>query len=84
MKYKEGGLKLHNIFLFDKTLKLSWLRRYIKSSSKWTVIPNDILKFGPDYLHRILELTSNPFWKDVIKSLEIFWQSDAPYHNFLY
>ena len=70
-EYHEGGLKLHNIFLFAKTLKLSWLRRYIKSSGKWTVIPNDfelfdIFKFGPDYLDRILELTSNPFWKDVI------------------
>ena len=75
--------------IFDKTLKLSWLRRYIKSSGKWTVIPNDfelfgIFKFGPDYLDRIIELTSNPFWKDVIKSLNIFWQSDAPYHkNFI-
>ena len=87
-EYHEGGLTLHNIFLFDKTLKLSSLRRYIKSSGKWTVITNDfelfdIFKFGPDYLDRIIELTSNPFWKDVIKSLYIFWQSDAPYHNHL-
>ena len=29
-----GGLKLHNIALFDNTLKLSWLRRYLRSNSK--------------------------------------------------
>ena len=53
-EYYHGGLKLHNISLFDKTLKISWLRRYIGSSGKWTVIPNDfelfdVFKFGPDY-----------------------------------
>ena len=85
-EYREGGLKLHNIFIFDKTLKLSWLRRYIRSSGKWAVIPNDfelfdIFKFGPDYLDKIKELTLNPFWKDVIKSLHQFWQSEAPYHK---
>ena len=85
-EYQEGGLKLYNIFLFYKTLKLSWLRMYIQSSGKWTVIPNDfelfdIFKFGRDYLDRIIELTSNRFWIDVIKSLKIFWQSDAPYHK---
>ena len=26
-------------------------------------------------------MTSNPFWKDVINSLSVFWQSDAPYHK---
>ena len=88
-EYQEGGLKLNNIFLFDKTLKLSWLRRYIQSSRKWTVIPNDfelfdIFQFGPDYLDRIIEFTSNRFWIDVIKSLKILWQSDASYHrNFI-
>ena len=29
-----GGLKLHNIQLFDKTFKLSWLKRFLKSNSK--------------------------------------------------
>ena len=35
-----GGLKLHTIALFDQTLKLSWLRRFLKSKSKWTIFPN--------------------------------------------
>ena len=29
-------------------------------------------------------MTSNPFWKDVIQSLQIFWNSEAPFHkNFI-
>ena len=35
-----GGLKLHDIALFDQTLKLSWLRRFLSSKSKWTVFPD--------------------------------------------
>ena len=33
----DGGLKLHNISLFDKALKLGWLKRYLKTSSKWKI-----------------------------------------------
>ena len=67
-----GGLKLHNIALFDKTLKLSWLRRFLKSKSKWTIFPNsfeliDAFNYGPEYLDRIIEMTSNKFWIDVSK-----------------
>ena len=77
-----GGLKLHNISLFDQTLKLSWLRRYLSSNGKWTVIPShfelsDAFKFGPLYLDRIIETTSNKFWIDVIKSTQMLWQSNA-------
>ena len=81
-----GGLKLHNIALFDKTLKLSWLRRFLKSKSKWIIFPNsfeliDVFTYGPDYLDRIIEMTSNKFWIDVIKSLQILWNSEAVLHK---
>ena len=77
-----GGLKLHNISLFDQTLKLSWLRRYLTSNGKWTVIPShfelsEAFKFGLLYLDRIIETTSNKFWIDVIKSTQMLWQSNA-------
>ena len=79
---KHGGLKLHNIVLFDKTLKLSWLRRYLRSTGKWTVVPNDFdlneaFVFGADYLERTIEATDNKFWKDVIRSTLHLWQTDA-------
>ena len=49
------GLKLHNIALFDQTLKLSCLRRFLSSKSKWTVFTdsfelNDAFTFGLVYL----------------------------------
>ena len=72
-----GGLKLQNITIFDQTLKLSWLRRYLQSSSKWTLFPNsfeldEAFLYGPDYLDRIIEMTSNKFWIDVIRSLRCY------------
>ena len=77
-----GGLKLHNISLFDQTLKLSWLRRYLSSRGKWTIIPfnielSDAFKYGPIYLDRIIETTSNKFWVVFIKSTQMLWQSNA-------
>ena len=62
-EFSYGGLKLHNISLFDKTLKLGWIKRFLQSNSKWTIIPLEFdlekcLTFGPDYLERIVELTS--------------------------
>ena len=77
-----GGLKLHNLNLFDKSLKLSWLKRYLVSSSKWTIFPNnfelgDVFTYGPDILDKIKETTSNKFWLDVMDSLTFMWQTDA-------
>ena len=73
-----GGLKLHNISLFDKTLKLGWIKCFLQSNSKWTIIPLEFdlekcLTFGPDYLERVVELTSNKFWQDVLSSLKLLW-----------
>ena len=81
-----GGLKLHNIALFDQTLKLSWLRRFLSSKSKWTVFPNSFelnhaFIFGPEYLNSIIEMTSNKFWIDVIKSVQMLWNSEAVLHK---
>ena len=77
-----GGLKLPNLPLFDKSLKLGWLKRYLISKGKWTVFPNDfelweVFTYGPDILDKVLELTSNKFWQDVLLSLEFFWKTDA-------
>ena len=72
-----GGLKLPNLPLFDKSLKLGWLKRYLTSKGKWTVYPNDfelweVFTYGPDILDKLLELASNNFWQDVLLSLDSF------------
>ena len=76
-----GRLKLHNLQLFDKALKLSWLKRYLRSKGKWTVFPNDfelweVFNYGPDILEKLVETTTNKFWLYVLKSLGFFWQTD--------
>ena len=73
---------MHNIVVFDRTLKLSWLRRYLRSNGKWTVVANDfdltdMFVLGSDYLERTIEATDNRFWKDAIKSTSHLWQTDA-------
>ena len=57
----KGGLKLHNIKLFDTALKLSWLKTYLRSSSKWTTYPKDmelegVFIYRLVYIARIEEL----------------------------
>ena len=34
-------MKLHNLSIFDAALKLGWLKRFLKSNSKWTIFPKD-------------------------------------------
>ena len=48
-----GGMKLHNLELFDKSLKIGWLKRYVKSNAKWCSFPDDfelydLFKYGID------------------------------------
>ena len=80
----DGGLKLHNIKLFDAALKIGWLRRYIVTHSKWSVIPyncdfDGLFKYGVDYIERLLEITFNPFWLNVLNSLKMLWKDDKIY-----
>ena len=77
----DGGLKMHNIKIFDAALKIGWLRIYIVTHSKWSVIPyncdfDGLFKYGVDYIERLLEITFNPFW---LKSLKMLWKDDKIY-----
>ena len=77
----EGGLKLHNLKRFDAALEIGWLKRYISTKSKWTITPfvnefDGLFRFGIDYIERLLEMTFNPFWLDVLKSLKNLWTDD--------
>ena len=83
---KFGGLKLHNLELFDKSLKIGWLKRYLKSKAKWCSVPDDfelydLFKYGIDFIDRIIEMTTNPFWIDVLKSIKILGAKEDFVHN---
>ena len=81
-QFHNGVLDLHNIALFYTTLKSSWLRRFLQTNSKRTVIPKSFelggaFTFGLDHLDRIIEATTNKIWIDVIKRIQMLWQSGA-------
>ena len=72
----DGGIRLHNLKIFDAALKLGWLKRYITTNSKWSVIPyyfdfDGLFKYGVDYIGRLLKITFNPFWLNVSHSLKM-------------
>ena len=80
----DGGLKLHNLKIFDAALKIGWLKRYNNTSSKWSVVPynfdfDGLFKYGVDYIERLLEITFNPFWLNVLHSLKLLWKDDKIY-----
>ena len=73
----DGGLKLHNLKFFDAAQKIDWLKRYNNTKSKWSVVPynfdfDGLFKYGVDYIERLLEMTFNPFWLNVLHSLKMF------------
>ena len=77
-----GGMKLNNLELFDSSLKVGWLKRYLRSDAKWCVIPDDfelfnVFKYGMDFLERIQEMTENSFWKDVLNSLRVLGKKEG-------
>ena len=77
---KDGGMKLHNLSVFDAALKLGWLKRFLKSNSKWTIFPKDfelegVFYYGADFIERIEAMTTNPFWIDVLTALNSLWKN---------
>ena len=78
---KDGGLKLHNPEDFHHDSKLSWLKRFFVSHGKWKYLVceefDNVFKYGPDYMVRLNEGISIPFWRDVINALQKLWESDS-------
>ena len=77
----EGGLKLHNLKKICMALKAGWIKRYLSSTAKWTNFPDhfefrDICTYGENYIDRIYEFTDNPFWKEVLDSIEYLWSNN--------
>ena len=65
--YKEGGLKMYNLFRFSQTLKILWLRRLTStcSNGSWTTIPklfgvSQWFFFGDSFVNNLLK-KSNTF-----------------------
>ena len=76
--YRDGGVKMTDIFLHTKSLKISWIRRFINDSlnDNFTLhmfqsflppsYPSLELFMGSEYYKRLANLMSNSFWKEVL------------------
>ena len=75
--YHKGGVKMTDIFTHSKSLKISWIRRFLTDSHKESLtfhmfklfLPRSFdfhLYKGSDYYRKMGLLTSNLFWKEVL------------------
>ena len=74
--YMSGGLKMINIRNFINSQKVTWIRRLLNNgNTDWAKLfeyhafkISNFSNLGPIYCERALNLITNPFWIDVIKS----------------
>ena len=78
-KLTNGGLDMLDVDKFDKSLKLTWIRRFFNSKAKWKLITENqyrkllkCINLGEQFHNLILKDMKNEFWRDVIKALHLF------------
>ena len=73
-----------NLVAFIHSLKITWIRRLIKSAGKWNKILEEALNlkhvfhFGDAYLELQMPKLTNMFWKDVLDSYRKLYVSCTP------
>ena len=77
---ENGGLGMIDIELFDKALKLTWIRRLLKGDAKWKTLIlslcpklNEFTFYGNKLLFDMKKEFDNAFWSDVISYLIQFY-----------
>ena len=65
--------------LFDKILKLGWLKKYLMSIGKWNIFLDredfhNLFTFGMDFTEIMLDVLQIPFWTNVLTGLKTLWQ----------
>ena len=80
LKLNQAGLGMLNLKLFDQSLKITWVRKYLTSVTTWKDLLdlenpnfNKIFLFGDKYKDTILTTVTNPFWIDVINHYYSFY-----------
>ena len=77
LNIEDGGLKMVNIFRFEETPNIKWLKKLVLSKEVWTNIPinygiDQIRKFGPEYPKQILCNIKNHLWSSVVNAIILF------------
>lgn len=75
--YTAGGLNMVDLKIFLVSLKCSWIKRLVSGGQDWIDIfesiygckvLSNLLDFGDDYIVKLINITTNEFWKDVLQS----------------
>ena len=74
LKPNDGGLGMVDLAIFYKSLKLTWLKRFLNCNAKWivlieTIYPElkNVTNFGDAYIENLNKLIKNPFWENVTR-----------------
>ena len=72
-KINKGGIGMIDVHIFDKALKLTWVRRYFNSHASWKLLfdkmyPNfkEMFNYGDGYEPIISNEVIHPFWSSVV------------------
>ena len=79
LSLNQGGMKMINLFNFEKALKVNWVKRLISQpNSQWckllTTLNKSITRifyFGDQWIHKIIHKIDNTFWRNVLQD----WQT---------
>ena len=77
-------MKMVNIHLFDKSMKLDWIKKIISQTDVHTTVTGKLDKlttFGPDWCKFVIQRSKNPFWKQVFLYWKEFCQVQKPTNN---
>ena len=81
MKPRDGGLGMIDLCNFDKSLKLTWIKRFFNSKAKWKIIIEskypklaNITYYGDEYIKSLIEQNTNEFWGNIFKYYVDFYR----------
>jgi len=70
--FEEGGISMIDVYAFEKTMKLTWIRKIVFCTGKCFQLVYSIfdvkkmMNLGKDYAEKICKVIKNSFWKDVL------------------
>ena len=88
--YFEGGLKMIDIYSFEKSLKINWLKRkFLQPNTQWSTLFHEmygsldrVYKLGGEWAISKKIAFENKFWKSVFEGWSKFCKSKTPRNNF--
>ena len=85
----QGGLKMINIYNFEKAIKVSWVKKLItQPNSQWYKLLeamygniDQIVTFGDKWYSKILPKIRNQFWQNILKDWNVLVKIQKPKNN---